>query len=319
MEYMVECLEEGYFYFLENKKKLFETKSKFQKIEVFETKSFGRYLRLDRGIQTCEEDEYLYHEPLIHVPMLTHPKPENILIIGGGDGGALKQILKHNTVQKVDMVELDEEVIKVSKKYLKKIHENSFNHKKANVIIGDGIEFLKKTKNKYDIIILDLTDPSKDSIDKIYTKIFYDSVKSRLKKDGIVSIQTEIPYMISNIHVRILKTLMKSFKIVRPFYSYVPTYGTVHGFASCSNKHDTKKTSKNIIDKKIKKRKIKNLKMFDGETYEAMHVVPKIIKEKLKDKKIKEITKNSKFEDYIDMDNKSLEYEKKLNELSIKN
>jgi spermidine synthase len=316
MKYMVECLDKGYFYFMENKKTIFETNSKYQKIEIFENETFGRYLRLDRGIQTCESDEYLYHEPLVHVPMIAHPNPKTVLIVGGGDGGVLKQVLKHNTIKKVDMVELDEEVVNVSKKYLKKIHENSFENKKANIIIDDGIEFMKKTKNKYDIIILDLTDPDTSIVTFLYTKKFYDLVKSKLNKDGIISIQTEVPYMVSDIHVRILKTLMKSFKIVRPYYNYIPTYGTIHGFASCSDKYDTKKLEKNEIDKRIKKRNLKKLKMFNGEVYEALHVVPKIVKIKLKDKKIKEITEKSKFNEYEKMNENSLKYEKILSNSS---
>lgn len=312
MKYMVECLDKGYFYFMENKRMIYKGKSKYQKIEIFENETFGRYLRLDRGIQTCESDEYLYHEPLVHVPMIAHPNPKNVLIVGGGDGGVLKQVLKHNTVKKVDMVELDEEVINVSKKYLKKIHENSFENKKSNIIIDDGIEYMKKTKNKYDVIILDLTDPDTEIVSFLYTTNFYDLVKSKLKKGGIVSIQTEVPYMVANVHVRILKTLMKSFKIVRPYYNYIPTYGTVHGFASCSDKIDTKKIKNKSVDGKIKRRKIGNLKMFNGEVFGAMHVVPNVVSEKLKNKKIKEITKKTKRDDYEKMNKKSLRYEKIL-------
>lgn len=320
MKYMIECLDENFYYLIRQNKIIFEGKSKYQKIEIFENKKFGKILRLDKSFQTSEKDEYMYHEPLVHVPLITHPKPEKVLIIGGGDGGSLKQVLKHKNIRKIDMVELDVEVINASKKYLKKIHENSFENKKANIIIDDGIEFLKKTKEKYDVIILDLTDPGSISL-FLYTNKFYDLVKSKLNKNGIVSLHTETPYMVDEVHVKIIKTLMKSFKIVRPFYNYVMTYGTIMGFAFCSNKYDAKKINVKEVDKRIEKRKIKKLKMFNGESFCSMLVVPKYVKEGIQNRKIKIITEKTKIKDYDELDKVTLKIENlfsKSNPVSIK-
>lgn len=301
MNFILECLDENYYYLVKKDKKLFEKDSKYQKIEIFKNKKFGRVLRLDKSFQISENDEYMYHEPIVHVPLIIHPKPEKVLIVGGGDGGSLKQTLKHKIVKRADMVEIDEEVVEVSKKYLSKINEKCFKDKRANLIIGDGIKYLKNTKEKYDVIILDLTDPGSISL-FLYTNKFYDLVKSKLNKGGVVSLHIETPYMVDEVHIRIIKTLMKSFKIVRPFYNYVTTYGTVMGFACCSDKYDAKKTCEKEVERTIKERKITNLKMLNGETFVSMLVVPKYIQENIKNKKIKIITEKTKIKDYDELD-----------------
>ncbi len=320
MDFILECLDLNYFYLIKRNKKLFEKNSKYQKIEIFENEKFGKILRLDKSFQTSEKDECMYHEPIVHVPLITHPKPEKVLIVGGGDGGSLKQTLKHKIVKRADMIEIDKEVVEVSKKYLAKINENCFNDKRANLIIGHGIEYLKNTKEKYDVIILDLTDPGSISL-FLYTNKFYDLVKSKLKKGGIVSLHTETPFMVDEVHVRIIKTLMKSFKIVRPFYSYVTSYGTMMGFACCSNKYDAKKICEKEVERTIKERKITNLKMLNGETYVSMLVVPKYVQKNIKNNKIKIITEKTKIKDYDELDKLTSKIEKrfsKSNPVSIK-
>lgn len=297
----MECLDKDYYYLIKKDKKIFEKKSKYQTIEIFENKKFGKILRLDKSFQMSEKYEYMYHEPLVHIPLITHPNPKKVLIIGGGDGGSLKQTLKHNTIKKVDMIEIDKEVVEVSKKYFKKMNENSFYNKKANLIITDGIKYLKKTKDKYDIIILDLTDPGNISL-FLYTNKFYNLVKSKLNYGGIVCLHTETPYMIDEVHIRIIKTLMKSFKIVRPFYNYVTTYGTIMGFACCSDKYDAKKMSEKEVEKRLKKRNINKLKMLNGETFLSMLIVPKYVKENLMNSKIKIITEKTKIKNYDELD-----------------
>lgn len=305
---MVECFDKGYFLVVKKGKNILKKKTKYQNIEVFENIKFGKILILDQRIQTSEKDEYMYHEPLAHVPLLSHPKPEKILIIGGGDGGTLKQVLKHNTVKRANMVEIDGEVVNVSKKYLKKIHEDCFEDKRVKLIIEDGIKYLKETKEKYDVIILDLTDPGSISV-FLYTNKFYNLVKSKLNKNGIVCLHTETPYMVDEVHVRIIKTLMKSFKIVRPFYNYVTTYGTVMGFACCSDKYDAKKLNEKKIKEIITKRKIKKLKMLNEESFKGMLVVPKYVQDKIKEKKIKIITEKTKIKNYEELDLLTLKIE----------
>lgn len=154
------------------KKKLYSGRSPFQKIEVYDTFAFGKMLVLDGIVQTSEKDEFIYHEMLCHPPMFLHERPKKILIIGGGDGGSLKEILKHK-VEKVWLVEIDKKVIDICKKNLPFISKNAFKNKKAEIVITDGKEFIKSRKNFFDVIILDLSDPTspgKDLITWIFTK-----------------------------------------------------------------------------------------------------------------------------------------------------
>jgi len=174
---------------LEIRKVLYSKKSKFQEIQILESKTWGRVLILNKTIQTTERDEFIYHEMISHVPLFLHSKPEKVLIIGGGDGGTLKEVLKHNTVKNVILVEVDKYVIEASKKYLQKIHQNSYYNKRAEIIIGDGVAFIKNCKNIFDVIIIDSTDPVGMAED-LFSDDFYKDALVALKTDGILVAQS---------------------------------------------------------------------------------------------------------------------------------
>ena len=135
-----------------------EVHSKYQHIEVYNTKRFGKLLKLDGVIQLTEFDEANYHEMIAHVPLRTHNTPDNVLVIGGGDGGAVREILKHKQVKNIDLVEIDNKVIEISKKYFPEI-SCGLNDKKVTIMNQDGAEYIKKCTNLYDIVIIDSTDP----------------------------------------------------------------------------------------------------------------------------------------------------------------
>ena len=170
------------------KKNLYSGDSPYQKIEVIDTHDFGKVLMLDGIFQTSEMDEFIYHEMLAHLPLFYHNKPKRVLIIGGGDGGLLEEVLKH-PVEKVCMVEIDEKVIDISKKFFPSNSKNAFDDKRAEIIIGDGKEYIKNTKDLFDIIILDLSDPYGPAEDLISLD-FYKDVKKVLKNEGILAIQS---------------------------------------------------------------------------------------------------------------------------------
>ncbi len=300
-EYIIfENLEKSFGTYVIANKVLYDGKSEYQRIKVFENEKYGRVLRLDKAFQTSEYDEYTYHEPLVHVPMLLHPEPKRVLLIGGGDGGALEEVLKHPSVEKATMVELDGKVIEVAKEYLGKIHNGSFEHPKAEVIVGDGIEYIKNTQEKFDVIILDLTDPYSIST-YLYTDEFYREVKSKLNENGVLALHTEMPYVLDHIHIRVLKTLKTVFKFVRPYYNFVPIYGTVMGFAVCSETLDTKVLSAEEIDRRIEERKIGDLHLLNGEVYKGWLAVPNRIQEMLKDEKYEIITRDTVIREYDEL------------------
>ena len=151
--------------------------SEFQNIKIINNKWWGKILWLDNILNLSEKDEFIYHEMLVHIPMFTHNNPKNILIIGGGDGGSAREVLKHN-IDKITLIDIDKDVIDECKKYLPNINNGAFNNDKLNLIIGDGIEFVKKSQNNtFDVIIVDSTDPSyplDQSISNVlFTEDFY--------------------------------------------------------------------------------------------------------------------------------------------------
>ena len=199
-------------------KKLFEKNSAFQNVKVLKTKGYGNMLINDNVIMTCERDEFIYHEMIAHVPLFTHPQPENILIIGGGDGGTAREVLKHKSVKNCVMVEIDSLVIQASKKHLPKI-ACSFNHPKLNLKIEDGAKYIKNKKDFFDVIIIDSSDPIGPS-SVLFGKDFYQSAAKALKKEGLLTAQA------GNFFYN-LKTQTQSLRMCknlgfnqRAFYSY---------------------------------------------------------------------------------------------------
>ncbi|MCP4669850.1 MAG: spermidine synthase [Desulfobacula sp.] len=201
---------------------LYSNRSKFQQIDMFLTKNHGKMLVLDGIIQLTQSDEFAYQEMLAHVPLFAHPNPENILVIGGGDGGILREANRHECIKNIDFCEVDEEVIKVCKEFLPDL-ACGFDDARVNVHIADGNAFIQEQKNKYDVIIVDSSDPIGPG-EALFEPPFYKNLKSALRKDGIIATQGESFFL----HKECVANLMK---IIKPLfdshaYSYflVPTY-----------------------------------------------------------------------------------------------
>ncbi len=206
------------------KKKLYDKRSPFQKIEVYRTESHGNMMLLDECFMLNEYEEFSYHEMIAHVPLYSHPKPEKVLVVGGGDGGTVRETLKHKTVREVDFVEIDRQVYEVSRKYFKKL-TSWHGDRRVNFRFEDASAFVKKKKNYYDVIIIDSTDPV-DIGEVLYTAAFYGDIKKALKKNGIVTAQTEDPYYSGDILKAVNKKMKKSFspKNTALYTAFVPTY-----------------------------------------------------------------------------------------------
>ncbi|MBM3258000.1 MAG: polyamine aminopropyltransferase [Candidatus Nealsonbacteria bacterium] len=260
------------------KRKLYSGRSDYQKIEFFDTHAYGKILVLDGILQTSEKDEFIYHEMLCQLPMFLHKNPKRILIVGGGDGGSLEEVLKHK-IEKVQMAEIDEKVIELSKKYLPSISKGAFKNKKAEIIIGDGKEYIRKQKNSFDVVILDLSDPHGPAKELISLK-FYQNVKKALKKDGIVSVQSgslnDQPGLVKTIFSRINKL----FPFADIHQAVIPAYqtGEYSFIIGCKTKLD--KFQEMNIEKKYKKLKL-GLKYLGPEIYFSSKVLPKYLAEKI--------------------------------------
>jgi len=203
-------------------KVLVDKQTKYQHMEIFENEGLGRVFILDGCVMLTEQDEYSYHEMLVHPALLAHPNPEKVLIIGGGDGGTLRETLKHPEVQEAILCEIDQDVIDASREFLP-FTAVGLDHPKAKIFVGDGIQFLKDHEDSFDVIIVDSTDPV-GFAEGLFGESFYRDVKASLREDGIFVQQTESPLFDKNVYHNIYKELGKVFKKHWSYGAVIPMY-----------------------------------------------------------------------------------------------
>lgn len=202
---------------------LYSKKSEFQHIQVVKTKGFGKMLLNDGIVMVSERDEFVYHEMITHVPLFVHPCPKNVLVIGGGDGGTVREVLRHPTIEQCQLVEIDPVVIEVCRKFLPQL-SSKLNDPRVAIHISDGAEYVKTTSCQFDLVIVDSTDPIGPSL-PLFDKAFYENVHRILTHDGLVVCQCESPFLEPETQVFLLNTLRSLFPIVN-IYNYVNlTYG----------------------------------------------------------------------------------------------
>ncbi len=216
-------------------KQLYSGQSDFQRIDVFESEEFGRFLTLDGYMMLTEKDEFIYHEMIVHVPMAVNPDVKNVLVIGAGDGGVIRELVRYDTIENIDMVEIDEQVVEVCKKYLPKT-ACAFDDKRVHLFIQDGLKYIRKCENQYDLIIVDSTDPFGPG-EGLFTKEFYGNCYKALNESGIMVNQHESPFYHDDAIAmqRAHKRIVESFPISKVYQVHIPTYPSGHwlfGFAS---------------------------------------------------------------------------------------
>ena len=220
------------------KNTIYTGKSDFQDIAVLETEYFGKMLVLDGVIQTSTFDEYIYHEMIVHVPMLTHPDPKNILIIGGGDGGSVREVSRHGCVEKINWVDIDATVIEVCQTYLPEWNPTIKSNQLVELKIEDGLKHIKQAKQQYDVIIVDCSDPVGPG-ELLFTYEFYRDLYGALKEDGIFVQQTESPFYHRDLIRGIQKDVGAIYPIARLYTANIPTYPSgLHCFTIGSKKYD---------------------------------------------------------------------------------
>lgn len=216
-------------------KQLCSMKSDYQRIDVFDSPEFGRFLTLDGYMMLTEKDEFIYHEMITHVPMSVHPNPKKVLVIGAGDGGVCRELCKYPYLETIDVVEIDEQVVNVCKEFLPKT-ACGFDDKRVTLHFADGLKYVRKVENQYDIIIVDSTDPFGPG-EGLFTKEFYGNCFNALKDDGIMVNQHESPFYDEDKQAmqRAHKRIVQSFSLSRVYQAHIPTYPSGHwlfGFAS---------------------------------------------------------------------------------------
>ncbi|NFO12654.1 polyamine aminopropyltransferase [Clostridium botulinum] len=216
-------------------RELYTEQSKFQRIDILESKEFGRFFTLDGLMMVTEKDEFIYHDMIVHVPMATNPNIKKVLVIGAGDGGTIRELTRYKTIEKIDMVEIDESVVEVCKKYLPKT-ACKLEEERVNIVYEDGLKFVRNKENDYDLIIVDSTDPFGPG-EGLFTKEFYGNCYKALSEDGILVNQHESPYY--EYYAKSMKDAHEKiqglFKINKVYQAHIPTYPSGHwlfGFAS---------------------------------------------------------------------------------------
>lgn len=251
---------------------LYSKKSEFQQVDIFKSKGLGNVLTLDGLMMTTVEDEFFYHEMIAHIPLCSHLNPENVLVIGGGDGGTVREVLKHPTVKNVDLCEIDALVIEASKMYLPTI-AGKLTDEKVHIYVEDAIEFIKTKKNCYDVVLIDSTDPMGPG-EGLFTEEFYNNVKMSLKPGGIVAPQSESPFANKEEMRKMYILLNKVFKTVLPYCGPIPTYpGGYWSWAFCSD--DTDNSVKDIKRAKL----IENqAKIYNTDLHNAVFCTPNFVR-----------------------------------------
>jgi len=260
------------------KETLYMGKSEFQDVAVVDTHEFGRMLVLDGVFQTSIFDEYIYHEMIAHVPLFTHPDPRKVLVIGGGDGGSVREVVKHSQVEQVEMVEIDGVVVEVSKKYLPEISAALISdNPKVSLKIGDGIGHMAAAENVYDVIIVDCSDPIGPG-EGLFTYNFYKDVYKALKPDGLFVQQTESPFYHQELLCRLNKDIKALFPITRTYLAHIPLYpGGTHSFTIGSKKYDPVKVdTAGFTDSDL------NLRYYNKELHKSCFALPNFVQNLLK-------------------------------------
>ena len=268
------------------KKVIAEEKSEFQRVLLVELFRFGKSLIIDGKVQSTVSDEYIYHETLVHPLLLSLNSPKDVLILGGGEGATLREVLKHRSVNQAVMVDIDPVVIEFAKKYLQEWHQGSFDDPRTKLIIGDGYKYVKETKERFDAVVLDLTDPIKDSPSQLlYTVEFYKHVKAVLKENGGIVTQATSPSFSLDTFSAIYNTLRNVFKYVSASIAYIPGFDSLWGFVYASDSVNPSSIAGKQIDNLIRERITGELKFYDGETHEMIFSIPKNIRSKLETEK----------------------------------
>lgn len=245
----------------------------FQLIEVYESPDFGKLMRIDGANMTSERDEFFYHENLVHPPALAHPAPRRVLVIGGGDGGAVEELLKHPSVEQVVLAELDAGVIDIARRHFAAIHHGALDDARVEIRIGDGMQLVRSTAERFDLIYLDLTDPGGPA-DALYSPPFFADCNRALAEGGALVLHIGSPFFHAERVRSSLHHLRAVFPLASPWFVHIPVYAATWGFACASSAIDPASLSPQEIASRLRQRGIGDLQFYDAGTHAAMFAKP---------------------------------------------
>ncbi len=275
--YLAERLTPDFGFYLREGELLARVQSQWQHIEVFDNALFGRVMRIDGCFMTSERDEFFYHEPMVHLPAIAHGGPRSALVVGGGDGGAVEELLKHPGMQRVVLAELDAEVIAMARAWLGGIHHGALDDPRVDIRLGDARVLIEAGGERFDQIVLDLTDPFGPALD-LYTVEFYQACRKRLAPGGVLSLHLGSPIHLPGSMARIAASLRAAFPIVRPYLQYVPLYGTLWCMAMASESTDPALLDAAAVDARIAERGLADLQLYNGAVHQALLAQPNFVR-----------------------------------------
>ncbi len=260
---------------------LYAGRSQYQEVEVLETASFGRCLVLDGKTQSSEADEFVYHESLVHPALVVHPRPQSVCIAGGGEGATAREVLRHDTVSRAVMVDLDREVVDLCREFLPDHHQGAFDDPRLDLRIGDAGAFFRESSERFDVIVLDLPDPTEGGpVGLLYTGDFYTLLRSRLSSDGVLVTQAG-PASLLNHHevfTAIHNTLSQVFPVVASYSVPIQSFGEQWGFTVASLGPDPAALSPDDVDGRLSERGVEGLRAYDGVSHGALFALPRYLR-----------------------------------------
>lgn len=257
-----------------------QVQSEIQKIIIVNTYNYGRCLILDNEFQSAEMDEFIYHEALVHPSLILHPGAESVLILGGGEGATLREVLRHKTVEKAVMVDIDKEMIACSKKFLPSFHAGAFDDSRVELVIEEGRKYVERAQDRFDVVVIDVNDPLDGGPSyMLFTMEFFQIIAERLKANGILIVQSGAASVSENdAFTSICNTLSNVFSHVFPYVTYIPSYALPWGFSMATHNPSNLDISGDEIDTRIQSRLTGKLRFYDSITHHALFNLPKYLR-----------------------------------------
>ncbi|MFQ6083678.1 MAG: polyamine aminopropyltransferase [Candidatus Aminicenantia bacterium] len=274
--WFIQKFTEGVIFQYKINKIYFTGETSFQKIDILDIAVLGKSLFLDKKIQSAEIDEFVYHEALVHPAMMAHSNPERVLIIGGGEGAVLREVLKHNSVHQVTMVDIDKELVELCAKYMPEWSKGAFEHPKTKLIFNDARKFIEQANEKFDVVISDLTEPiEKGPSLYLFTREFYQHVFDVLDEEGILIVQSgSTDPFYNHFFSSIFKTLESVFPTVKPYWTFVFSFNIPWGFNLAFKKGEQMDTSDKEISQRINEKQLGKLRFFHSDLNKGLFSLP---------------------------------------------
>ena len=255
---------------------IFSGRTRFQKVDIVELEVFGKTVFLDEKIQSAAVDEYIYHESLVHPALVAHPAPRRVFVAGGGEGATLREILRHNTVERAVMVDIDGEFVDLCRVHLPEWHQGAFDDPRVEVIHDDARKYLFDTEEVYDVVISDLTEPLEEGPSQLlFTREFYAGVQERLAPDGMLVVQSaSADPVYADFVASIARTLEELFPVVRVYWAFVFSFQMPWSFVVASRRVDPALLVEKEVEVRLRERGVKGLRYYSPELHPAMFRLP---------------------------------------------